>query len=99
MDISLRADRLAASVCLLALAACSGGGGGGQPSTTASTPTQTGSTTPAQVTIGPSDNASSAASSLSFNFSTNLPPIGTVFTLAGPAVKLTSTSVGASGID
>jgi len=97
MDISWRADRLAASVCLLALAAC--GGGGGQPGTTASTPTQTGSTTPSQVTIGPSDNASSAASSLSFNFSTNLPPAGTVFTLAGPAVKLTSTSVGASGID
>jgi hypothetical protein len=91
MDISWRADRLAALVCLLALAAC-GGGGGGQPSAATSTPT-------AQVTIGPPDVASAAASTLSFNFSTNLPPVGTQFTLAGPAVKLTSTTVGASGID
>jgi len=117
MDISWRADRLAVSVCLLALAAC--GGGGGQPGTTASTPTQTGTTgstsptgttsstgsntgstgTTAQITIGPADNAAAGAGFLSFNFSSNPPPVGTAFSLLGPAVKITSTAVGASGID
>jgi len=102
MVISWRADRLAASVCLLALAACGGGGGGGQPSTTTSTPTQTGNTgttTPAQITIGTPDAPKVAGNEQSYNFSTNLPPVGNLFAITGPAVKITSTSVSASGID
>jgi hypothetical protein len=89
----------------LALAACSGGGGGGAPlntggNTSGNTPGNTsGNTTPTPtVSIGAPDHPNVAIQgSPVFNFTTNLPPSGTVFGLIGPAVKASSTTVEAAG--
>jgi C-lobe and N-lobe beta barrels of Tf-binding protein B len=91
------------SVCLVALAACSGGGGGGgSPNTTATNSTSnntTSNSTPPSVTITAPDNPSSGGTAYtSYNFTTNLPPAGTSFGLAGTIVKVTSTSIGGSGL-
>jgi hypothetical protein len=111
MDSFNRAARLLASVAILALAACSGGGGGapntgannagGNPSTgnaSNNTPGNGGNTTPITptVSIGAPDNANVAIGSGTFDFVTNLPPVGMVFGLLGPAVKVTSTTVEAA---
>ena len=102
--------RLASSICLLALAACSGGGGGGAalntgtnnpgggnstPTTPAAPTTPVAPVTPT-VSIGAPDNANVAIGSAAFNFATNPPPVGMVFGLFGPAVKITSTTVEAA---
>jgi hypothetical protein len=98
--------RLASSICLAALAACSGGSGGNTPatSTTTSSSTTSSSTTsnntPPLVTITSPDNPSEGASAYNgFNFSTDLPPAGTSFSLTGTIVKVTSTSIGGAGLD
>lgn len=98
--------RLLACVSVSALAACSGSGGSGASASisspaagsTASTSSTTTTTVPA-VTIGAPDAPSFALQSQPvFNFTTSPPAIGTVMGLVGPAVKITSTSVGAAGI-
>ena len=105
MEASKKALRLASSFCLLALAACSGGGGGGGPALNTGTNNTSGNTTgntsgntttTPTVSIGAPDNANVAIASASFNFTTNLPPVGTVFGLFGPAVQATSTTVSAA---
>src|SRR6185503_4720814 len=105
MEASKKALRLASSFCLLALAACSGGGGGGGPALNTGTNNTSGTTTgntsgntttTPTVSIGAPDNANVAIASASFNFTTNLPPVGTVFGLFGPAVQATSTTVSAA---
>src|ERR1700742_4716258 len=89
-----------------------GGGGGGAAlntganntagsssgNTTGNTSGSTGSTTTTTptVSIGAPDNANVAIASATFNFTTNLPPVGTVFGLFGPAVQATSTTVSAA---
>lgn len=98
--------RLAASVCLLALAACSGGGGGGGTAlntgggnstpTAPTTPTTPAAPTTPTVSIGAPDNANVTIQTASFNFAGNPPPIGAVFGLLGPAVKITATTVEAA---
>jgi|GEM_PF-6683262 hypothetical protein len=115
METGLKgALRLASSVCLVALAACSSGGGGGASlnttsnnstgssgtsgNTTGSSTTSgstTSNTTPT-VSIGAPDPANASISTTTYNFTTNLPPVGTVFGLLGPAVKVTSTTVSAA---
>ena len=112
MEASKKALRLASSLCLLALAGCSGGGGGGGAALntgTNNTPSNTGgntsgntgtsgNTTPTPtVSIGAPDNANvTIQGAPAFNFTTNLPAVGTVFGLLGPAVQVTSTTVSAA---
>ena len=111
METSKKAVGLVSSFCLLALAACSGGGGGsgaalntGTGSTSGNTTGNTSgntsgnTTTTPTVSIGAPDHPNVAIQgSPTFNFTTNLPPSGTVFGLVGPAVKASSTTVEAAG--
>ena len=97
--------RLASSACLVALAACSSGGGGASVNTatsnntTTTTSGNTTTTTTPSVAITAPDNPSSGGSGATgYNFSTNLPPAGTMFGLPGSIVKVTSTSVGGAGL-
>lgn len=99
MEAFKSAVRLAASVSLLALAAC--GGGGGTPNTIASPGNNAGgsggNTTPT-ISIGAPDTPRVTIQGVpAFNFTTNPPPVGTVIGLLGPAVKVTSTVVSAAG--
>jgi hypothetical protein len=62
----------------------------------------TGNTTPPPtVSITAPDSADVSIGASGFNFTTNLPPSGTVFSLRGPAVKVTDTTVSAAnkGLD
>src|SRR6185437_16943364 len=93
METSKKAVGLVFSFCLLALAACSGGGGGsgaalntGTGSTSGNTTGNTSgntsgnTTTTPTVSIGAPDHPNVAIQgSPTFNFTTNLPPSGTVF--------------------
>jgi hypothetical protein len=101
METSRKAARLTASVCLLALTACSGGGGGGTPATTTppvTTPPVT--TTPPAPTVSISAPATVGVASLSsnFNFTTNLPAPNTAFALGRLNERVTPTSVTAAGV-
>lgn len=96
-------------VSFLAACSSGGGGGGAGPSTTTppsntnTTPPSNTNTTPPSntnttpptptVSIGAPDNANVTIQAASFKFGTNPPPVGTVFGLLGPAVKVTSTTV------
>ena len=108
MEISQKALRLTASACLLALAACSGGGGGNSPATTTSntgsTSSNTGSTSSGSssgatlVSINAPDSPSTGGvNSPSFNFTTNLPPVGTTLSLPGSVLAITPTTVSGAG--
>ena len=74
------------------------GGGNSTPTTPAAPTTPTAPVTPTTptVSIGAPDNANVAIQGSSFNFTNNPPPIGMVFGLFGPAVKITSTTVEAA---
>jgi hypothetical protein len=108
METSRKAQRLATSVCLLALAACSGGGGGGSGTSVVTTPTNTNTsssnntpTPPAAVTILPPNGVGVAGVGGSgTNFTTNPPSVGTSLNLNGNSIKVTGTnSVTDSGIN
>jgi hypothetical protein len=98
--------RLASAACLVALAACSSGGGGSTALNTSPDNNNTNNnnnnntnTTPANVAITAPDNPSSGGTAATgYNFSTNLPPVGTNFGLPGTVVKLTPTSFGGAGL-
>jgi hypothetical protein len=103
MEALKSAARLAASVSLLALAACGGGGGGGNsigaPSNNSSGNTSGNSGTPT-VSIGAPDMPRVAIQGApAFNFTTSPPPLGTTLGIYGPAVKITATAVSAAGTD
>ena len=107
METRQKALRLASSVCLLALAACSSGGGGAAPNTggnpaptTPATPTTP--TTPVTpptptVSIGAPDQPNVTIQGVPvFNLANNPPPVGTIMGLVGPAVKIGATTVEAA---
>lgn len=112
METSRRIVRLTASACLLALAACSGGGGGASPATTTPTNNTSGNSTSGSSTSG-SNNSNPSGTTItinapdipsaggiaspSFNFTTNLPPVGTIFNLPGSVLAITPTSVTGAG--
>jgi hypothetical protein len=113
MGYSKAASRLALSACLVALAACSGGGGGGSVNTGTTGGNGTGNTTgntsgnttgntsgntSGSVAVTQPDPATVTPAASGFNFTTNLPPVGTVFSIVGPAAKVTQTSASAAGI-
>jgi len=93
--------RAAAIVALaLPLSAC-GGGGGGAVQTGAPTPPAPTPPAPPPVTIsitGPGGASVNGIGSPTFNFSGSPPPVGTVFNLAGPAVRSTSNGVASAGL-
>ena len=88
-----KANRLGSSICFLALAACGGGGGSNTaPPTTPVIPTVS-IAAPATTNVGGFSGAN-----VGTNFTTNLPPVGTIIGLAGATVSVTSTSVADANI-
>jgi len=95
METSRKAAHLTASVCLLALAACSGGGSGTPATTTPPAPTTPPATT---VSIGAPATVGVAGVASNFNFTTNPPPQNTAFALGRLNLRVTPTSVAAAGV-
>ena len=92
-----KALRLGSSICLLALAACGGGGGNAAPPTTPVVPPPVVPTVsiaaPATTNV-----AGFSGANVGTNFTTNLPPVGTIISLAGATVSANSTSVADANI-
>jgi len=100
MEALKNAARLAASVGLLALAACGGGNNSNSfAAPSGNTSGNTNNNTPT-VSIGAPDMPRVAIQGApAFNFTTSPPPLGTVLGVYGPAVKITASAVTAAGTD
>ena len=99
MTLFMKTARLAAASSLFALTACGGGGGASSSGGSSSGSSSSGGSTTPNVSIGAPDPVQvNPLASPAFNFSNNLPPVGTVFPVIGPAAQFNSTTVIASGI-
>jgi hypothetical protein len=98
MEALKNAARLAASVSLFTLAACSGGGGAGTTPVLPSTPSIPSTPVPPAITIGTPGGASMGGNPATFaagttpNFATNPPAAGTSFSLNQSVMHTTTTS-------